>query len=286
MSRIAVIGASGRVGRLLTARLLEQGARVVAIGRNAARLPAGTEPRVADLDDAPALAQALHDAGKVVSCAHAQFAGRLLAALPPAVERVVLTGSTRRYTRIPDEPARQVMAAEEALAASGRPGVILHPTMIYGASGENNVQRVAAYIRRFGAVALPAGGRALIQPIHAEDVAACLAAALFRDEAIGPPIVVAGPEPMAYRDFIRTIAAAMDRPVRILPMPVPLMTAAARVSQWIPGVPRVTANEIRRLVEDKAFPIEPMQRRLGITARPFADGVRALFSSLPVAPRE
>ena len=36
-----------------------------------------------------------------------------------------------------------VLAGEAALLSSGRSGVMLHPTMIYGAQGEDNVQRLA-----------------------------------------------------------------------------------------------------------------------------------------------
>ncbi len=36
---------------------------------------------------------------------------------------------------------------------------MLHPTMIYGAQGEDNVQRLARLLRRLPVVPLPGGGR-------------------------------------------------------------------------------------------------------------------------------
>ena len=55
---------------------------------------------------------------------------------------------------------------------------MLHPTMIYGAQGEDNVQRLAALLRRLPFVPLPGGGRALVQPIHQDDVTRAIRAAL------------------------------------------------------------------------------------------------------------
>ncbi len=176
------------------------------------RGPAG-DIRLADPAEPRTLSAALADAGRVAVCIHARFAPAILAALPDRIERIVLTGSTRRFTRFVDAAAEEVIAAEAVLTASGRPGVIIHPTMICGPDGENNVQRVATYIRRFGVVPLPQGGRTLIQPIYVDDVVACLDAGLFRSEAPGSAIVAAGPAAVPYRDFVLAIARA-DRPAR------------------------------------------------------------------------
>ena len=58
---------------------------------------------------------------------------------------------------------------------------MLHPTMIYGAQGEDNVQRLAALLRRLPLVPLPDGGTALVQPIHQDDVTRAIRAALDRE---------------------------------------------------------------------------------------------------------
>lgn len=271
-AKVAVIGASGRLGRRLVLRLASRGIAVAAIGRSEHRL-AGLPAtiRLADPADPKTLSAALADAERVAVCVHARFAPAILAALPDRIERIVLTGSTRRFTRFVDAAAEEVIAAEAALTASGRPGVIIHPTMICGPDGENNVQRVAAYIRRFGVVPLPRGGRTLIQPIYVDDVVACLYAGLFRSEAPGSAIVAAGPAAIPYRDFIRAIAQAIGRRVRIVDVPAGLLTAAAMATRFLPGVPRITPAEVRRLLEDKTFDIGDMRRRLAVEPRDIAE---------------
>jgi uncharacterized protein YbjT (DUF2867 family) len=281
-----VIGASGRSGSVLCAALARAGVPVVAVVRDAAKwqaLDLPGEMRVADLADAKALRAALAPARHVVSCAHARHTGQILAAAP-ADARFVLLGSTRRFTRWPDAHGLGVQAGEAALMNSGRDGVMLHPTMIYGARGEDNVQRLAGLLRRLPVVPLPDGGRSLVQPIHQDDLTACILAALDHPWQ-GPHIlVVAGPQALRYRDFVAAIARAIGRPPpRIMPLPALLLRVIAPLTAVLPGLPRIRAAEIRRLTEDKAFSVAEMSATLGVTPMPLDAGLARTFAA-PVAP--
>lgn len=285
-ARVHVIGASGRSGRALTRALLAAGVEVVPVIRSAERWRATGLPgagRLAELADADALRAALHDAAVVVSCAHARTAPAVLAAAPPEASFVFL-GSTRKFTRWPDAHGLGVIAGERAFLASGRPGVMLHPTMIYGAAGEDNVQRLAALLRRLPPkrgplVPLPGGGRALAQPIFQDDVTRAILAALARDWTGPEAIVIAGPEPLAYADFVRAVAraAGIARP-RIIPVPALPLRLLAPLTRLLPGVPTIRRAELRRLSEDKAFDIGPMRAMLGVDPVPLARGLASTFT--------
>lgn len=214
----------------------------------------------------------------MVSCAHARHVPAILAAAPLAASFVFL-GSTRKFTRWPDAHARGVLAGEAAFLASGRPGIILHPTMIYGAQGEDNVQRLAALLRRVPFVPLPGGGQALVQPIHQDDVTASIRAALALAPAAPRSLVVAGPEPVAYADFVRAVAVAagLKRP-RFVPLPAGVLRAAAFTSRLVPLLPTIRPAEIRRLLEDKAFDVAPMVAELGVRPIPLAEGLARTFA--------
>lgn len=279
-SPIHVIGASGRSGAALCRVLLAKGMRIVPVVRNGPRWAAtgiAVAPRLADLTDASALAQALGDAARVVSCAHARHAAAILAA-SPASATYVLLGSTRKFTRWPDEHGNGVLAGEAAFLSSGRRGVMLHPTMIYGAQGEDNVQRLAALLRRLPLVPLPEGGRALVQPIHQDDLTCCIRSALDRDWTGPEALVVAGPEPVSYAAFVRAVAlAAGAAPPRIVPLPGEVLRLAAAVTRIVPGVPAIRSAEVRRLLEDKAFDIGPMTRTLGVAPMKLEEGLARTF---------
>jgi uncharacterized protein YbjT (DUF2867 family) len=234
-------------------------------------------PRIADLTDAAALRAALAGATRIVSCAHARHTPAVIAAAPPEA-MLVLLGSTRKFTRWPDEHGDGVKRGEAAFLASSRRGVMLHPTMIYGAAGENNVQRLAGLLRRLPIVPLPGGSQALVQPIYQDDVTAAIVASLGLAWDGPRTLVIAGPAPLPYADFVRMIAAAAGLPrPRIVPLPAPPLLLAAALTRLIPGLPTVHAAEIRRLMEDKAFDIAPMRQILGIEPLPLAEGLARTF---------
>jgi len=196
----------------------------------------------------------------------------------PAEARYVLLGSTRKFTRWPDAHGNGVLAGEAAFLASGRGGVMLHPTMIYGATGEDNVQRLAQLLRRVPLVPLPGGGAALVQPIHQDDVTRAIRAALEVDWAGPEALVIAGPAPLPYADFVRSVArAAALPPPRIVRLPLAPLLAAAALTRIMPIVPTVHLAEIRRLLEGKAFDIGPMVERLGFRPLPLSEGLARTF---------
>lgn len=283
---VHVIGASGRCGQAVCRALLQRGTPVVALARSPARLHASgltanpdLTPRTADLTDPPdTLRAALADATHLVCTAHARLLPALLAAAPPTA-RLVCLGSTRKLTRWPDAHGNGVLAGERALLESGRSGVILHPSMIYGARGENNVQRLAALLRYLPVVPLPAGGKALVQPIYQDDVTACILAAL-RTPWHGPQaMIIAGAEAVPYWRFTQMVAQAAGlRPRPVLTLPAGLLRLVARATPSLPFLPTISPDEIRRLTEDKAFDTTPMQTLLGVHPTGLASGLARTFA--------
>lgn len=275
-----VIGANGRSGAALTHALLARGTALIPIIRNpAAWFLHHPTPRIAAIES-PALSEALHDATNIVSCAHARHIPAILAASPPGAQFVFL-GSTRKYTRWPDAHGDGVLAGERAFLAANCPGVLLHPTMIYGAQGEDNVQRLAALLRRLPIIPLPAGGRALVQPVHQRDLTAAILAALDTTWSTPETLVIAGPTPLPYAGFTRAIArAAHLKPPRIVPIPPALLLALAPLTR-LPFLPTIRTAEIRRLLEDKAFDITPARAKLGFNPMSLDAGLALTFGAPP-----
>lgn len=280
---VHLIGASGRSGAALTRALAARGVNVIPLVRDPAKFSAlgfSFPPRRIDLTrPAEELREALADAAVIVNTAHARHTETLLAAAPPEA-RLILLGSTRRFTRFPDANAAALTAAERAFLESGRAGVMLHPTMIYGAEGESNVSRLAALITRLPLLPLPRRGRNLIQPVYQKDLTAALLAALTVPWQGPEVLILAGPAPFTYAEFTAAIARALGRrPPPILPVPVPLLLALQPLLRLIPGLPPVGRDEIRRLLEDKDFDIGPARARLGFSPRPFEEGLAEMFGA-------
>jgi len=272
----AVLGAAGKTGRYLVERLCADGHDVVAIGRSQARLAAlgdGCRHAVADFDRPVSIARALVGARRVINLVHARHTETLLDCLPTSCERLVLVGSTRRFTSLPDPAADAVRTAETLFLSSGVTGVMLHPSMIYGAPDDRNVNRLLGLVRSARILPLPDGGRNLVQPLFVDDMVAALAAAAVEPAVTGPSIVVAGPEPITYAAMLRACAAAQNETISIVPIPGLLMRAGAGLASALGIRTPFNAAEIRRATEDKSFDISAMKSRLGVTPRSFEDGL-------------
>lgn len=283
---VCIIGASGRSGSALCRALLAEGQKIIAVVRSQGNLApdivdACQAVRITDLTNSTTLALAFEGAEVVINTAHARHLPAILAATKAPV---VALGSTRKFTHWPDNHGRGVLTGEAALKADGRPSIILHPTMIYGAQGEDNVQRLAKLLERLPIIPLPGGGRALVQPIDQRDVTRCLVAAIHliqnRDVTGPESIVIAGSTAVAYRTFVRMVlyfSGLGGRP--IISLPGWLLMALSHVTRHIRRLPQIAPEEIRRLLEDKNFDVGPMERRLGITPVPLANGLHHLFGT-------
>lgn len=284
--KIALLGATSKTGRYVLPVLCGHGHTVVAIGRDPAKL-ATLDPRArmirADITEPASLRTALADVECVASLAHARYTEEILAALPASCRRVVLTGSVRKFTQLPDPAADAVRAGESRLLASGRPGVMLHPSMIYGAPEERNINRILALLARFPSwlpipVPLPDGGRHTVQPVFVDDMVAAMVAAIERPQAEGAPIIVAGPRPITYREMVEHCAAAVGRRVLVLPLPLSLIKSGLGLTERLGIKMPFSAIELTRATENKAFDVSALGERLGIQPRAFEAGLATVMA--------
>ncbi|CAI3952523.1 Uncharacterized conserved protein YbjT [Commensalibacter communis] len=276
--KIHIIGASGRSGSALINELQNHGCTVIAVVRNLEkwqRTNLTCEYRIIDLKGSPALlANVLQDASHIVNTAHARHAPTILKAGPTDATYVFL-GSTRKFTQWPDSHGNGVLAGENAFLHSNRKGVILHPTMIYGGQGENNVQRLAKLLRKLPVIPLPNGGKALVQPIHQSDVTKSVLAALSRQWDAPNSLVIAGGSVLSYKEFIQVILQqAGIKPKIFIPLPVSLLKTAAFFTKFVPFIPTIETDEIQRLIENKNFDIADMKKQLGLEPIDFKTGIQ------------
>jgi nucleoside-diphosphate-sugar epimerase len=280
--RVAVIGATGRTGPHVVRALCDAGFDVIAIGRDAGRLAVGdarARRSVAAIEDRAGLAAAIDGADAAVCLAPHETFGAVLAALPNGCARVVAAGSIRKYSRFDDPIARSARQTDAVFAASGRQGVVLNFSLIYGQPEDRTINRVIAMVRRFPAglsapLVLPDGGRHLLQPIFIDDMTACVHAALVRPEACGASIDVAGPRAITYREMVEACAAAIGRTVLVLPVPSRPLIGAVRALERAGLRLPVASDELARASEDKIVDIGAMRARLGVDPVPFEEGLR------------
>jgi len=185
---------------------------------------------------------------------------------------------------LPAGSGRARLAAEQEIRESGLNWTILRPATIYGALGDRNLSRLLGLLRRMPVLPVP-GCAGLQQPVYVGDVASAVLTAAERPGAIGCSYDVAGPDPLTFEELVRTAARAAGRRARLVPVPLAPLVAAARGYELVSRHPRIRAEQVLRLAEDRVFPIDAAIRELGYAPRSFADGIAAEARALGLPAR-
>jgi nucleoside-diphosphate-sugar epimerase len=266
---VLVFGGSSQIGHFLLPPLCARGEPVVALSRHPQTGRTGLRWIEGHLPDAvPDVA----DVSAVISFGPLQpFAEWLAVAALPLAPRVIATGSmsaeTKRESAMPAERAiaRQLRDGEATLAAAcarhGCAWTVLRPTLVYGAGLDKSLTPIARRALRTRVFPLPAG-RGLRQPVHAQDIALAVLAALDTSEAAGRILPLGGGERLSAADMFARVRRSLPVPTVPLPLPAWLLRGARHV------LPRL-AGPLGRLETDLVADNAELVRLLGVTPRPF-----------------
>lgn len=248
--RILVCGASGFIGSSLTQALRRAGHEVIrgvrrprgpedlAIDYSADTSPEAWLPRLAGVD------AVINAIGIIAERPGSRFID-LHQRAPIALFQACATAGVRRVVQISALGAdsgdtlyfRTKFAADTALMQLPLDWQILRPSLVYGENGAS-----AAAFRRLATlpvIALPAlPSSARFQPVHIDDLAAAVVAALQEDTPARQCIDCVGATSHTLREMIATYRNAFGLgPAMWLSIPRPLMAITARIAGWIPGLP-------------------------------------------------
>jgi uncharacterized protein YbjT (DUF2867 family) len=240
---LLLTGATGLVGSALLPRLTASGRPVRCLVRDPRRLGAErvrVQLALGDLSDPPSFRNALRGVDTVVHLAAAirdQSGGSIEELNAVATWRMVQAARGAGVRRFVFFSAQGVSAhnrarfmrakalAERAVAESGVPHTIFAPSIVY-APGDvflTLLERLAL----LPAVPISGSGRALFQPIWAEDVADCVMAALERPD--GPErYELSGPDTLSYDAIVELALRAAGRPRPLVHVPLGVVSRSLR----------------------------------------------------------
>jgi NADH dehydrogenase len=275
--RVAVFGASGFVGRYVSAALVEQGHEVVGFGRTRA----GGGQIAFDIVTAPPPLAALSGCDAIVNLIGIKrevAAQTFEAAHVGVVEKLIAAAKAARITRVvhvsvvcsrpdPTSPYHDTKwRAEQLWHASQLDVTVLRPGVVYG-RGDDMLTHLVKMIRFIPLFPVVGGGRSLLQPVDVRDVAKAVVAALESRQAVGKTYDVVGRDRLELGAIVRTIADALGLPLLIVPTPRPLMRTAVAWMEQLMSQPLSTPSQLRMLEEGLVGDPEPMRRELGIEPR-------------------
>ena len=277
--RVLVAGASGFIGHALAEALARDGHEVIRASRRGelavdfAQAPdaAWWVARLAGVDAVVNAVGILREAqGQSFEALHARAPAELFRACAQAgVGLIVQVSALGADAAARTRYQLTKKAADDALRALPVRAAIVQPSLVYGPAGSS-----AALFDALAAaplLMLPRGGRMPVQPVHHEDVVDGVVK-LLREPPDGVvTLAFVGPQAMTLREYLARLRAALGIGGRapVLPFPVPLFRAFARVAGWLPGsfLDRETAQ---MLLAGNEADATPFARLLGRAPRDVA----------------
>jgi NADH dehydrogenase len=247
---LLLTGATGLVGAAVLRRLIAAGSPVRCLVRDPRKLGerrVRVQIALGDLADPPSFRNALRGVDTVVHLAGAirdqprgsieELNGVATWRMVEAAERAgvrhfvffsVLDASSHHRARL----FRAKALAERAVEDSEMDTTVFAPSVIY-APGDRwltMLERLAL----LPAMPIPGRGRALMQPIWAEDVAECVLAVLG-ERAQGGHVryELAGPETHTHKDVVRIALRSFGRRRPIVQVPTPVVSRTLRLMEAV-----------------------------------------------------
>ena len=266
---VAVLGATGTVGRAIVPLLAERH-EVVAVSRRPPAAVPGARTAAADVTDGDALGRVLDGVEVVYYLVHSlgdpafQERDRLAAATTAreaaraGVRQIVYLGGLGDESADLSRHLRSRAETGQVLAAGPVPVTTLRAAMVIGA-GSAAFETIVALVERLPGMLCPRWVSTPTQPIALHDIAAYLVAAAGNDAMVGQSFDAGGPDVMTYREMIERIARLRGRHPRIVEVPV---LTPRLSSYWLALVTPVQSRVARPLVEGLRNPTVVRDHRL------------------------
>jgi uncharacterized protein YbjT (DUF2867 family) len=287
--KVAVLGATGTVGRALVPLLAEQD-EVVAISRRASPTTNGVRSVAADVTDGEALGRALEGVDVLYYLVHsldtADFHERdRIAATTTAreadragVRQIVYLGGLGDESPDLSPHLRSRAETAEHLASGSVPVTTLRVAMVIG-PGSAAFETIVALVDRLPGMICPRWVSTSTQPIALNDVTAYLLGAAGREDMLGESFDAGGPDVMTYREMIERIARMRGRHPLMVEVPI----LSPRLSfWWLMLVTPVQSRVARPLVEGLRTPTVAHDQRLRklvpLELTPFDEAARSALA--------
>ena len=138
----------------------------------------------------------------------------------------------------------------------------MQPSLVYGPGGGS--ARLFNQLAALPMTAMPLRGAMQVQPVHRDDVVAGVLALLDAPARAQGTIAFVGPQPMALRNYLRQLRAALGiaGTLHVLPLPVWMFRAAASVAGHVPGS-SLDSETAAMLLRGNVAPADDFRRLLG-----------------------
>jgi nucleoside-diphosphate-sugar epimerase len=283
--KIFVTGITGHSGRFYTQRLAAEGSRdkLICLVRKTSNTDildsSGLyyEKAVGDLNDVDFMAQKMEGCDMVVHIAGIyQSINVINAALRAGVRNAIVVHTTGMYSRFKSASADYIKVEEEVLSHRDSLNItVLRPTMIYGTSGDRNMYKLISYLDRHSFFPVFGSGKNLMQPVHAKDLGDAYYDVVRNwDVCANREYNLAGRDPIQYIEIIRAVERHLNTSTKNVKFPIWMSLIGAYVYNFLFSSAIISVEQVKRMMEDKAFPYDDARNDFGYSPMSFEDGIK------------
>jgi len=232
--KVLITGATGFIGRRLTAELLSQGHNLRCLVRGeSSHLPEGVDAVRGDMFDRDSLVAAMQGVDTAYYLVHSMAGGRagfeqrdrdaatnfVSAAEQCHVRRVIYLGGLGELGDNLSEHLKSRREVADILKSGSFATTVLRAAVIIGAGGAS-FELVRGLVERLPIMITPLWVSTRCQPIAVNDVIGYLVGCLNDERTAGHVFDIGGPDIMTYRKMMERFAAIEGKRLWILPVPV------------------------------------------------------------------
>jgi nucleoside-diphosphate-sugar epimerase len=278
---ILLTGATGFLGEFVLEELVKRGHDVTCFVRKTSNLDKIKQMKVhyvfGELDDYKSICEALEEKQALINIASLGFGNApniINACVEMKVKRSIFVSTTGIFTKLNPDRKGIRLEAERLIKESSLDYTIIRPTMIYGTPGDRNMWRLVKYLKRLPVLPVLGAGTHLQQPVYVKDLAEVIVSAYENNVSVKKAYNVSGAKALTYNDVIDITGKVLGKKVIKIHLPMMLSYNLLKLYEKISKKPKLKAEQVLRLNENKDFSHDEAKRDLGYYPLTFEEGIK------------
>jgi nucleoside-diphosphate-sugar epimerase len=278
---ILLTGATGFLGSYVLDELVKRGYKVTCFVRetsNLAKIKQMNIPYIfGELDDYTSICNALKCKESLINIASLGFghAPNIVKACQEMnINRAVFISTTGIFTKLNPASKGIRLDAERLIKESNLDYTIIRPTMIYGTPKDRNMWRLITYLKRFPILPILGDGTYLQQPVYVKDLAWAVVSAYETNLSVKKVYNISGLKALTYNEVVDATGKALGKKVIKIYIPKKISYGLLRIYEKLSNNPKLKAEQVLRLNENKDFSHEEAARDFGYKPKSFEEGIK------------
>lgn len=278
---ILLTGATGFLGEFVLEELVQRGHEVTCFIRKTSNIDKIKRLNVkyvyGELDDYKSICEALKGKVALINIASLGFghAPNIVKACEEiGVKRSIFVSTTGIFTKLNPDSKGIRLAAEKFIKESSLDYTIIRPTMIYGTPKDRNMWRLVKFLKILPVLPILGSGTYLQQPVYVEDLANVIVNAYEKNVSVKKAYNVSGAKALTYNEVVDITGKALGKKVIKVHIPMELSYKLLKKYEKISKKPKLKAEQVLRLNENKDFSYEDAKKDLGYEPLSFEEGIK------------